>query len=207
MKLLPLLLLPLSGYCQQDAVVVADERIAYVGIDQPIEISMPGYSCADLEVRTNNGKLASTEDACKYGLEAERVGTAIISIVAMEDDKVLETRTIRTERLPDPKITVAGKTGGKLRKDVLEVQMGIVSHSAIAPDNWRFVVSGYTAAIQRDNKVVFEQTIFTPYFKEQLKEALTKMQHGDVVTFSDIKCIGPDKRTRTMQNMEFSIVE
>ena len=85
--------------------------------------------------------------------------------------------------------------------------MGIVSYSKVTPDNWRFVVSGYTAAIQRDNKVVFEQSVFGPYFKEQLKEALTKIQHGDMVTFSNIKCIGPDKRTRAMQNMEFSIVE
>ena len=85
------------------------ENRMYAGIDNPIRVAVPNYSCSELIVQTDNGPLKG--DGCKY-VARPRGGsslTVFVSVSQGKDTLMAGKWSYRVFSVPNPIPTVAGR--------------------------------------------------------------------------------------------------
>ena len=79
-----------------EKLVIATSTNLYVGIDNPIHISIPGYHPSEISATINNGKLSViNRSSGKYSVRPSKSGNAIIGVYINKDGKRIKMGTIQ----------------------------------------------------------------------------------------------------------------
>lgn len=164
--------------------------IFYAGIDNPVDISVPGYRANQVQATCDNGSLIGTNGQYHVKVAMGQVRTANITVVATGDDKVSKTfrKEFKIRPLPPLAVMVNGKEGGSITNAEMQV--------------WSFVNASFGASFAYDGltyKVTSYQCIVTtktgsqsfsvtgPQVSADLKAAVARTRRGDVIIFYSIK--------------------
>ena len=104
-------------------------NVLYLGIPNPIRISVPGVASINLEPSVNNGKIEkSGDDFLVYPSKVDVSGknTAISVVANMNGVKrPMGTMNFRVKEVPPPIATIGGVSSGNLRKEDLLAEDGL----------------------------------------------------------------------------------
>ena len=192
---------------EPQAVISATKmNVLYVGVDNPISIVAAGVPASAVTARMTNGTLDKSGN--DWIARPTTPGTkAIVTVTAKVDgkDQKMGEMEYRVKSVPNPTPTVGGSTGGKIAKATLAMQLAVVADMGKDFDfDLKFTVTGYSVTIVKggnarsfDNK----EARFSQEIKQQF-EGLTK---GSKVFIEEIKAVGPDRRTRELSAINFTI--
>jgi hypothetical protein len=109
-------------------------------------------------------------------------------------------QVFRVKQLPDPVAKVAGLKGGRIGKQELAAQQIVVADLENFDFDARFTVTEFTvfAKIQGFDR---DEISHSNRITEAQRALIRSLNKGERVTFTDIKAVGPDGKTRDINGI------
>jgi gliding motility-associated protein GldM len=183
-------------------------NIMYMGIPNPIDVSVPGVSPDKLKIRGVNGTF-STEKVKNSKGENFKGAWAVKPNAVGQNVQVIVTADIngkpvqyapydfRVKRIPDPVAIFGGKSTGSISRADALAQQGVF---AIMPDfdfELNYTVTGFTV-FYTDKGMDIEEACTGSNLTPKQKQALNGLTRGKNLMIKDIKAVGPDNKTRDL---------
>jgi gliding motility-associated protein GldM len=191
----------------EGSVVVSPTKmnVFYLGVDNPVEISVSGVAGNKIRANASNGVLSQRGNA--WIMNAKRVGNCMVSVSAELDGKwsTVGTKEFRVKPVPDPIAMVNNQKGGMIAKNVLMAQNGVVA--TMPPDfdfDLKFNVTEYTvmAVIQG---FVQEKKVKGALFTQEVRNLINNLSKGNPIYIQEIKAVGPDGTIRNLSTINFKL--
>jgi gliding motility-associated protein GldM len=197
----------------QPALVVSPTKmnVFYRGLENPVEISVPGVAAENIRPTINNGhKLKRTSSGwVVIPNKSENVREAIISVVATLEDGTemrMPNKEFRVKRIPDPVPSLG--TANFLSPDVSKAQMSSPPPVFADLENFDFEVQsevvGFTFAFTKNGAFV-ELPSNSRMFTQEMREVAKRFRVGDTFYLNDIKALMPDGSKRTLPSLKLNV--
>jgi len=180
-------------------------NVFYVGVDNPVSISAPGFSSDKIRATMTNGKLIQRGD--DYIAKPQVVGReAKVKVEANFDGEWRPLRTVdfRVKPIPDPVAKIADKSGGKIKKNLLMAQQGVDAVMDNFDFDLEFKITGFTVSTIQKGFTVDEVSRTDTFTPEQIK-MFRNLRRNNKVYIEDIRAVGPDGVTRNLPAIVFRI--
>ena len=178
-----------------------DLNVVYRGIDNRFSVSVPGIAADNVRVTVDGGS-ATKISGGNYIVRANQDGEITIFVAALVEgrEQQMGSGVFRVKYLPDPIAYLQYTDAGGVPREIKE---GRVTRKQL--QNARIIASyGEDALVQAK----FEITSFTQLtiagvatsssgqLSAKQKSDLEGLEGGDIITFKNIKTVGPDGKTR-----------
>ncbi len=182
-------------------------NVFYIGVDNPVSISVPGVPTEKVRPSISNGTLSATGGG-NYNVRVTGGQTAIINVGAeMEGgSRSMGSFEFRVRRVPDPKATISGRTDGKIAKNELLAAGAVIPVMENFEFDLHYTIVGYTMYIQTQGSDLASATSNSPAFSGQMRTLINNASRGRKATFEDIKARGPDGSIRKLNPISLTIM-
>jgi gliding motility-associated protein GldM len=183
-------------------------NVLYTGIDNPIDVSVPGVGPDKIKLRVTNGVLTTGKVKNPSG-QNFRGNWIIKPATPGQNVQVFVTADIngkpmtfaplefRVKPLPTPIAVFANKSGGSVTKNTAVSQQGVF---ATLPDfDFQLVynVTGFTV-LYSDRGEGFEEKSTGSSLTPKQKDLINRLTRGKNLFIKDIRAVGPDGRTKDL---------
>jgi gliding motility-associated protein GldM len=183
-------------------------NVMYMGIPNPIDVSVPGISPDKIHIRVVNGNF-STEKVKNSKQEYFKGSWAVKPNAVGQDVQVIVTADIngkpvqyapypfRVKPLPTPVAQFAQKSTGSVQRATAAAQQGVY---AIMPDfdfDLQYNVTGFTV-LYSDKGDDYEAMSTSSNLTAKQKELIGRLTRGKNLIIKDIKALGPDGKTKDL---------
>jgi gliding motility-associated protein GldM len=174
-------------------------NVFYLGVPNPVEISVPGVPADRIIPSINNGRISPSGGA--YVVNPTKEGTSEITVSVREDGGIRSrgSKTFRVRKVPNPDATLAGfRSGASLSKSQILAELG---PKAKMPDwfefDLEFTVTAFSLATYIQG---FYQEIPTTSgtFSSAQRDVLRNLNPGAKLYLNDVTAIGPDGSSRNL---------
>jgi len=191
------------------AVVVSPTKmnVLYIGVPNPMEVSVPGVGQGDVQASMTGGTLTRNSDGT-YTANVTSVGKTNVNVSAKIDGKVqpMGQKEFRVKRIPDPVPSLGGKLfGGNTQPGTIKSQSGLVALLKDFDFDARFNVVGFQMVFSSKGEI-FKSEAQGPLFNAQMKSFLDRAKPKDIIFIDEIKVVGPDKQPRKLGQIAFTII-
>jgi gliding motility-associated protein GldM len=203
---------PFEGEYQvgEKTAVVSPQKmnVLYVGLDNPVDISVPGVAQKDIiAVFDGDGRLVQNSDGSFKAL-VSKPGNTKVKVSARVDGKVIAMgeKAFRIKRVPNPVTTLDGiLQSGSARGTMLEQRTGVVAKSdefVYGDIPWQ--VKRYTVTIHKGTELQKIDNVGAALCTKA-RELMKGLKKGDAVFIDDVIAAGPDKNDRKIGSLAFNI--
>ncbi|WP_162903305.1 GldM family protein [Taibaiella koreensis] len=190
----------------QVAVSMDKVHVAYELVDNHIIAAVEGCPCKDIQVVTDFGTIKEGEEPCAFIFNAPGSGRATFTVsrIKGKDYRELGKTIYRVKPLPLPLVTVGGVQHGDMQVAKFRAQHGMI---AAMQDGWdfRLEVVSFRMSVSRNGEIIFNEENVGPAFNDVLKPFLIKVQPGDIVLFSGIRCRKSSDHTISIDPFEIRL--
>ncbi|PKQ62831.1 hypothetical protein BZG02_11595 [Labilibaculum filiforme] len=180
-------------------------NVFYVGVDNPVSISAPGFSSDRVRASMTNGNLVKQGDSY-VARPKVAFKTSKVEVEAQFEDgwRPLRTVDFRVKPIPDPIAKVAGSGGGKIKKNLLLAQTGVDAVMDNFDFDLKFKITGFTVSTIVKGFTVDQESRSDIFSQEQL-DMFRNLKRSQKVYIEDIRAMGPDGVTRDLPTISFRI--
>jgi len=102
-------------------------NVFYLGLENPVDVSVPGIPKDKIDIRVNNGNVKKSKDG--YFIVPATRGECKLFVTATIDGKKKEMgfKEFRIKTVPDPIAKVGGVASGSIKKTVLAAQKVVIA--------------------------------------------------------------------------------
>ncbi|NOY38424.1 MAG: gliding motility protein GldM [Chlorobi bacterium] len=185
-------------------------NVFYVGVDNPVDVSVPGVASDKISVSMTNGTIRKGRVKKFRGSYIVRPKTpgvlAKVRVTAEINGKPRSFPSIdfRVKRVPDPVAKVAGKKGGNIKKAILRAQQVVIAEMENFDFDLTFTVTSFRVSIV-DKGFVIDEISNSNRLTPTQKGLINRLSRNQQVVFQDIKAVGPDGSTRQLPALVFKI--
>ncbi len=183
-------------------------NVFYRGVDNPVSISVSGYSDKDIRPSMSNGSLSKGSGGwiVRPGKDAE----ATISASVTNPDGTSKTMTgmkFRVKNVPNPTPFFAGKSidDESIKKPELTAAAGVLAKMIDFEFDLKFEVVQYKVTMVIGGTPI-EKIVKGAAVSGDVKEMFQKAKSGQKVYIEGIKARGPDGTTRSLGSLAFKVV-
>lgn len=185
-------------------------NVLYYGIDNPIDVSVPGVGSDKISVRMTNGTIPRGKfqnfrgdfiaKPAEVGKDAQIIVSADVNGRRMDFPPVV----FRVRRIPDPVAKFGGLASGNIAKEAAMVAPGVVAALDNFEFNLKYEVNSYKMIYYAQG---FANTLEArgPALTEPMKAAIRNLRNGQEFFFTEIRATGPDKITRDLPAIALTI--
>jgi gliding motility-associated protein GldM len=177
-------------------------NVLYVGVDNPISVSVSGFSDDKVTPHISQGSLRRVKPG-QYIARVKKAGKAVISVSVKDDNgnsKTMGKQEFRVKTVPDPVAKVGGKKGGTIKKTVLLAQRIVAAELENFNFDLTFKVISFRVTVVIDGFDKFKDQRGNSFTAEQ-KKLIKRIRPGGRVMIENIKAKGPDGRVRKLSNI------
>ena len=187
-----------------------DLNVVYRGIDNKFGISVPGVAAENVSVRINGGTVQKAGG--KYIIRPTQDGEINIAVYAKIDGKDLPMGggAYRVKYIPDPKSFLQYTDGGgvtrllqdgSLTKKTLKSGVSLIaSYGADELIKANFTVTSFTMVT-----IFGSVSTSGARLNGKMLSDIDKSEGGDLITFKNIKAVGPDGKVRSLGLIQVQI--
>lgn len=178
-------------------------NVLYQGIQNPLDISVPGVGSDKLTVRMTNGDISKGKYKNyrgEYVAQPRTVGqNAQIIVSANIDGKVQSFPPVefRVRRLPDPEARFANMKEGNVLKSVAAAQQVVTAVLENFEFDLTYTVTGFTVSVNDKGYEITAESNNNRLTDKQ-KGLIGNLRAGQKLIIEKIKAVGPDGRTRDL---------
>ena len=179
----------------------------YMGVDNPLKINAIGASAKDIKVDMTNADITQVGDF-QYNVRPRKdEGEAIMTVTAVINGRtqVYPPEKYRLFRVPDPTAKVGGKKDGKIEKNVLQAQTGVVAVLENFLFDMKFEVKGFKITVSGSGGFVQDEPSNSALFTEKQKKLISGRKRDDLVIIKDITALAPDGKIRYLNPITFTV--
>lgn len=182
-------------------------NVMYIGLDNPVQVSVPGVPQQDVTAIINHGTLTKNADG-SYNVRISEKKNATVTIKAKVNGKemVMGEQTFRVKRIPTPQAAVDGVVKPiNVSAQVIKNSRSIIAKVEAFDYPVQFRVLSFTCSYRNKNGELFKETNTGTEFNEKVKAWLKNIDKGEAIFFDDIVVMGPDLERRTTNALAFNI--
>ncbi len=183
-------------------------NVFYRGVDNPVSVSVSGYSNKDISATATNGTLSKSADGyiMRPGKEAE----ATIGATVTNPDgskKPMPGLKFRVKNVPSPRPYFGGKSvdDETIKKTELTAAAGVIAKMIDFEFDLKFDVVEYKVTMVIGGTPI-EKVTKGAAVSGDMKEMFQKAKPGQKVYIEQIKARGPDGTTRNLGSLAFKVV-
>jgi len=181
----------------------------YKGIDNPVSISVPGVPASKVSATMTNGQLTQVKPGEYVARPSADNGEAVISVAAEINgvNTPMGTKPFRLFRVPPPSAKIGGKSGGKISKNELVAQTGVVAELEGFLFDMKFTVKSFKVTVFSGGAGGFlkDELSGSNALTQKQKNLISSAAANSRVIFDDIVAMGEDGIARTLQAVTFTI--
>ncbi len=190
----------------EPSVVVSPTKMNafYIGLDNPVDISAAGIPTSDLTV-TATGATISRSGSGWVVRPNNNSSKASINVSAKTNDGVknLGSKEFRLLRVPNPEATIAGLSGGKIKKGVLAAQSAVFAEMKDFVMDVQFKVTKFTISTTKGGFLTSVTSDSQSFTKAQ-KDLISGLSKGAKFYLEDVQATGPGGN-RKLSSQSFTI--
>jgi gliding motility-associated protein GldM len=176
------------------AIMLDKMNVFYIGVDNPITISS-GSGWDRTTVNMTGGTISGS--GSNRIVKVSAIGAAKLTVTA---DGKTSNFDFRVKRIPDPIIKVGLSGGGRLQAVNFRSQGFVRADLENFDFDAKFAVTGATVYFNIPGDRNVKQATLTSGNLSPCKQYMDLLVPGSTVTFDNIKVVGPDGVSRTIQN-------
>ena len=178
------------------AVMLDKMNVFYIGVDNPVTIgSTTGWDKTNVSISGGGATISS--GTAKRTVKVTTIGECKITVTA---DGHATTFPFRVKRIPDPIIKVGPSGGGRLQAVVFRNQQFVRADLENFDFEAKFAVTGATVYFNTPGDRNVKSVTLSSGNLSAAKAFMDQLVPGSTVTFDNIRVVGPDGQTRTIQN-------
>jgi gliding motility-associated protein GldM len=183
-------------------------NVFYRGVDNPVSISVSGYSDKDISASMTNGELKKTAEG--WIVRPGRESDAQVSATVTNPDgtkKSMQGMVFRVKNVPNPTPFFGGKSvdDDNIKKAELTAAQGVIAKMMNFEFDLKFEVVEYKVTMIV-NGVPLEKMTKGPAVSGDMKEMFLKAKPGQKIFIEGIKARGPDGTIRNLGALSFKVV-
>lgn len=183
-------------------------NVFYRGVDNPVSVSVSGYSNKDISATATNGALTKSADG--YIMRPGKESEATIGATVTNPDgtkKAMPGMKFRVKNVPNPRPYFAGKSvdDETIKKPELTASAGVIAKMIDFEFDLKFEVVGYKVTMIVGGTPI-EKIANGAAVTGDMKEMFQKAKPGQKVYIEQIKARGPDGTTRNLGSLAFKVV-
>jgi gliding motility-associated protein GldM len=184
-------------------------NVMYVGIANPIKVSVPGAASENLVVTINNGRIEKAGDdylAYPSKLDATGKSTSItVSARFGSETRPMGSMEFRVKEVPPPVATISGRNGGNLKKEDLLAEDGVIAELKDFDFDLKFKVTQFDVNFSGTSYVKTYSSKDNKFTTEQ-KDQFSKLSIGGIIYIDNIMAKGDDGQpARPLAPISFKI--
>jgi gliding motility-associated protein GldM len=185
-------------------------NVFYVGVANPVDISVPGVGSDKISATMTNGTIKKGKTKKFRGSWIVRPHTpgkpAQVRVIANINGKKVSFPPIsfRVKRVPPPVAKVAGKKGGSISKAALAAQNFVMAEMENFDFDLKFKVTSFRMSVTLKG-FTYDEISKSNRLTPKMKGYIQQMRRNSKVIFEDIKAVGPDGVTRKLNPLVFTI--
>jgi gliding motility-associated protein GldM len=192
-------------------------NVLYAGIENPIDISVPGVGSDKVRATMTNGtigrgKVNNASGAPfpgEWKAEPATPGQMAQIIVSAEINGKQQTFTpmeFRVKPIPKPVAMFANVQGeARVTKDLIIAQSGVFANPEGFDFNLRYTVTEFRVTFNDKGFDVFE-TSTSNRLTDAQKALLNRLTRGKKLYIEGIKAVGPDKKTQELSPIIITVI-
>lgn len=192
-------------------VVIAPTKmnVLYLGVDNPVEISIPGVSPNKVSATISKGSIKPDRSSGGYLVQP---GTGVpncqISVYAeMENRKkvLMGSKLFRIKRVPPPNPKVIGIDRKIVERNQLAASLGLIAEM---PQDFEFELTYKVVSFKLSATVggfLQEREANSSRFTDDQRKLMNNLRSGSQVAFTDIKAVGPSGDVIDLNDLVYKI--
>ena len=181
-------------------------NVFYYGIENPVEISVPGIPSSDLIPRIQKG---ATITRVSKGYEVKptvKGGVVKVQVYANIDgkQKLMGGMPFRIRTIPKPVAKVMGQSSGKISKNMLSNAPAVIAVYEDFVFELKSTVTKFTL-VSQDGIYTNELPSNGNKFTRAQKDAIKKSKRGSRITIEGIEAKGPDGVVKPLAPIVFKL--
>ena len=178
-------------------------NVLYIGVDNPISVSMSGVPMERIKVSMTNGTINKVGN--EWIANPTSPGAATITATAEVDGNTKRGEMpFRVRVVPNPVPKVGGRIGGKIDKATLMAQVAVVAEMENFEFDLKFTVTEFSVTANVKG-FAQQQNSKSARFTDSQKTLINSLTKNTKVYIEDIKAVGPDKKVRDLPVIAFTI--
>lgn len=181
-------------------------NVFYLGLQNPVDISVPGVAKEDIRPSMTNGRIvkrgnswiatpSSSNQNCKVRVRAK---------LPSGENKMMGSQTFRVKSVPDPKPVVAGSSGGSISKSLLSAQEVVLAKLPNFLFDLKFEVVGFNLYTTQKGFIKEAESNSSRITDEQ-KQIIQGLSKGQNITFENIEARKPGGEVSEIGTVSFRI--
>ncbi len=194
-------------------------NVFYIGVANPVTVAAAGYSVEDVSIAVPGGDPRPDSVGRKghYNIWVDKPGVVEVAINAKTKEgpiKKVGGMTVRVKRIPDPIARLGGSKGGAMSVGMFKAQIAPEAFLESFEFAAKFTIISFTYGTNPKGK-----DYQGPFNVEnrggcrlqgagenpQIVKLINQARSGDRIFIENIKAIGPDKTTRTLAPLMFTL--
>lgn len=186
-------------------------NVLYMGIDNPLSISVPGVAAEKVKASFSNGLALSRDPASKgsgdFLVKPSTPGEVVLTVNAEFDGKMkkMGEQKFRIKNIPTPIAMIANSKGGNVGKGTLAAQAAVFAILEDFPFDLKYSVTKFSMYMARKGKDPITLEGGSALISGDMKSAIQSAGAGTKVVFENIKAIGPDGKTKSLSAVSFTL--
>jgi len=178
-------------------------NVLYQGIQNPLDVSVPGIGSDKLTVRMTNGDIKKGKYKNyrgEYVAQPRTVGQNAQIIVSANIDGKVQTFPpveFRVRRLPDPEARFANLKEGNVLRSVAAAQQVVTAVLENFEFDLTYTVTGFTVSVNDKGYEITAESNNNRLTDKQ-KSLISNLRAGQKLIIEKIRAVGPDGRTRDL---------
>jgi gliding motility-associated protein GldM len=207
---------PLNYTVAAPALVVAPTKmnVFYVGVQNPVSISVPGFSAASLTTSLEGAGSIVKDPKGKSGdyLVTVKSGKqCFINVTAKMpngSNKSMGKAEFRVKDLPDPEPLFAKGRKGDVKIDLRDAKAASAVFAEMKDFlfDLKFDVVGFDLYGKKGSQLSTTYKSRNNVLTPEMKEIISGLNRGDKLWIENVKAKGPDGRTRSIGGLSFKVM-
>lgn len=182
------------------AVVSPDKmNVLYIGVDNPISVSVPGIPSKNIRIGVSAGSLKGSDG--KYVANVMTPGTVTVSVsaeIAPGKTQLLSRTQFRAKRIPDPVAKFSGRSSGNVPTVALKAQNSIFAILDNFDFDAKFKITRFNLIIANPRETATIQVGSGNTLTDAMTASLNTIKPGSHIIFDNIIAVGPDGSPRQL---------
>jgi len=185
-------------------------NVLYLGVPNPIRVSVPGVASENLVVTLSNGRIEKSGDdylAYPSKLDATSKSTSIsVSARFGSETRPMGSMDFRVKEVPPPTATIGGKNGGNIKKEELLSENGIFADLKDFDFDLKFKVTQFDITLSGAGGYVKTFSSKDNKFTSEQRDQFGKLGQGSIIYIDNIMAKGDDGQpARPLSPISFKI--
>lgn len=179
-------------------------NVLYAGIENPIDISVPGVASNLIQATMTNGTINRGSVQGYRGewvASPDQVGQiATVNVSATVDGERMRLPgyEFRVQRIPDPIAQFAGTTEGTVAKNIAMAQPGVFAVLENFQFDLSYTVTQFTVSIQTQGGFDRNETSNSARLTQAQRGLIESLNRGQKLSITNIRAVGPDNTPRSL---------